>query len=166
MSSTKFVRTNRIIAGVCAGIGEKFKISPWIVRIVVIILSLFTIVTIFIYLLLWLVIPYKEAKSQLIYRSPLYSKHLPTWLVVLNYFSLFPVLFWPFVFLASIFFFDNPPSFMHAAVQFLIIICYPLYLVGLIVLSFKMYKNYMMISAIIPLITVVLSLLFLMGMVN
>ncbi|PIQ16391.1 MAG: hypothetical protein COW67_03415, partial [Flavobacteriales bacterium CG18_big_fil_WC_8_21_14_2_50_32_9] len=41
MSSTTFVRTNRIIAGVCAGIGEKLNISPWIVRIVVIILSLF-----------------------------------------------------------------------------------------------------------------------------
>ncbi|HEY9083255.1 MAG TPA: PspC domain-containing protein [Vicingaceae bacterium] len=166
MSSTKFVRTNRIIAGVCAGIGEKLKISPWIVRIVVIILSLFTIVTILIYLILWLVIPYKETKTQLIYRSPLYSKHLPTWLVVLNYFSLFPVLFWPFVFLASIFFFDNPPSFMHAAVQFSIVICYPLYIIGLIVLSFKMYKNYMMISAIIPLITIFLSLLFLLGMIN
>lgn len=166
MTSPKFVRTNRIIAGVCAGIGEKLKISPWIVRIVVIILSLFTIVTILIYLILWLVIPYKETKTQLIYRSPLYSKHLPTWLVVLNYFSLFPVLFWPFVFLASIFFFDNPPSFIHAAVQFSIVICYPLYIIGLIVLSFKMYKNYMMTSAIIPLITIVLSLLFLMGMVN
>lgn len=166
MTSPKFVRTNRIIAGVCAGIGEKLKISPWIVRIVVIILSLFTIVTTLIYLILWLVIPYKETKTQLIYRSPLYSKHLPTWLVVLNYFSLFPVLFWPFVFLASIFFFDNPPSFIHAAVQFSIVICYPLYIIGLIVLSFKMYKNYMMISAIIPLITIVLSLLFLMGMVN
>lgn len=166
MTSPKFVRTNRIIAGVCAGIGEKLKISPWIVRIVVIILSLFTIVTTLIYLILWLVIPYKETKTQLIYRSPLYSKHLPTWLVVLNYFSLFPVLFWPFVFLASIFFFDNPPSFIHAAVQFSIVICYPLYIIGLIVLSFKMYKNYMMTSAIIPLITIVLSLLFLMGMVN
>lgn len=166
MTSPKFVRTNRIIAGVCAGIGEKLKISPWIVRIVVIILSLFTIVTTLIYLIFWLVIPYKETKTQLIYRSPLYSKHLPTWLVVLNYFSLFPVLFWPFVFLASIFFFDNPPSFIHAAVQFSIVICYPLYIIGLIVLSFKMYKNYMMTSAIIPLITIVLSLLFLMGMVN
>lgn len=166
MSSTKFVRTNRIIAGICAGIGEKFKISPWIVRIVVIILSLSTIVTTFIYLLLWLVIPYKETKTQQIYRSPLYSKHLPTWLVVLNYFSLFPVLFWPFVFLASIFFFDNPPSFMHAAVQFSIIICYPLYLIGLIVLSFKIYRSHMIISAIIPLITIFLSLLLLSGMIN
>lgn len=54
---------------------------------------------------------------------------------------------------------------MHAAVQFSIVICYPLYIIGLIVLSFKMYKNYMMISAIIPLITIVLSLLFLMGMI-
>lgn len=166
MSSPKFVRTNRIIAGVCAGIGEKLKISPWIVRIVVIILSLFTIITTFIYLLLWLVIPYKEAKSQLIYRSPLYSKHLPTWLVVLNYFSLFPVLFWPIILLVSVSYFDNPSSLFHTLVEFLLITCYPLFLLGLIVINFKIYGTHMIISAIIPLITIVLSLLFLMGMIN
>lgn len=166
MSSTKFVRTNRIIAGVCAGIGEKLKISPWIVRIVVIILSLFTIVTTFIYLLLWLVIPYKETKTQQIYRSPLYSKHLPTWLVVLNYFTLFPVLFWPIILLASVSFFDNPSSLIHTLIEFILITCYPLFLVGLIVLSFKIYRKHMIISAVIPLITIVLSLLFLMGMIN
>ena len=156
MSSTKFVRTNRIIAGVCAGIGEKFKISPWIVRIVVIILSLFTIVTTLIYLILWLVIPYKETKTQLIYRSPLYSKHLPTWLVVLNYFSLFPVLFWPIIFLALV----------SSSLMFILITCYPLFLLGLIVINFKIYRKHMMISAIIPLITIILSLLLLMRILN
>ena len=48
--------TNRIIAGVCGGIGEYFAIDPIIIRLIFIVSS-FYVVGIVIYLLAWLLIP-------------------------------------------------------------------------------------------------------------
>lgn len=50
--------TNRIIAGVCGGLGEYFDIDPTIVRVVFVLLSFFSFgFGIFLYLVLALVIP-------------------------------------------------------------------------------------------------------------
>ena len=54
---------NKIIAGVCGGIGEYFNIDPVFIRIIFIILFLSHGSGLLIYLILWLVIPKKESLS-------------------------------------------------------------------------------------------------------
>lgn len=48
---------NKIIAGVCAGLGVYFNIDPNVVRIVFIVLLLFGGLPIIIYLIIWLIAP-------------------------------------------------------------------------------------------------------------
>lgn len=52
-------RKNRILAGVCGGLGEYFSIDPTIMRVIYIILLIFTAVVplIVLYLLLWVIVP-------------------------------------------------------------------------------------------------------------
>jgi phage shock protein C len=66
-SSTKLYRSekDRVIAGVCAGLGEFFQIDPTIVRIIFIIITIFGGGGILLYLILWLIIPSQKADSQL-----------------------------------------------------------------------------------------------------
>lgn len=52
---------NRIIAGVCSGMAAYWRIDPWIVRIIFIVISLPGGLGILIYLVLWIVLP--EAKT-------------------------------------------------------------------------------------------------------
>ncbi|HCC69866.1 MAG TPA: hypothetical protein DEQ09_01735 [Bacteroidales bacterium] len=52
---------NRIIAGVCSGMAAYWRIDPWIVRVIFIVISLPGGLGIFIYLILWIVLP--EAKT-------------------------------------------------------------------------------------------------------
>jgi len=52
---------HRIIGGVCAGMGAYWRIDPWIMRIIFIIISLMGGMGILIYLILYIVLP--EAKS-------------------------------------------------------------------------------------------------------
>lgn len=47
----------KILGGVCGGIAEHFNIDPTIVRVLWVIGSLFWGAAIFIYLVLWLIIP-------------------------------------------------------------------------------------------------------------
>lgn len=49
--------TDRVIGGVCGGIGEYFSIDPTIIRIIFVILAFSGGSGIFIYLILWLIIP-------------------------------------------------------------------------------------------------------------
>jgi len=53
---------NRQIAGVCGGLGEYFDIDPTMVRVVYVLLSIFSAAFpgILVYLLLWLLIPERE----------------------------------------------------------------------------------------------------------
>lgn len=51
-------KTNKMISGVCGGIGQYFKIDPTIVRIIFILLFfIFLSSPIFIYIILWIIIP-------------------------------------------------------------------------------------------------------------
>jgi phage shock protein C len=51
-------RTNRIVAGVCGGLGEFFGISPWWFRIAILLaLAPGGVPGLLIYFLLWLMIP-------------------------------------------------------------------------------------------------------------
>jgi phage shock protein C len=51
-------RTNRMIAGVCGGIGEYFGIDPNVVRLVWVIVTAFTMgIGLLAYLIAWLILP-------------------------------------------------------------------------------------------------------------
>ena len=55
--------TNKIVSGVCGGLGEYFDVDPTIVRIVLIILTLATGVFLFGYILAWIIVPKREPGS-------------------------------------------------------------------------------------------------------
>lgn len=50
-------RTNRSIAGVCGGIAEFFGIDPTILRLVTLLLILFGGLSLWVYIILWLIVP-------------------------------------------------------------------------------------------------------------
>lgn len=50
-------RNNRVIAGVCGGLGEYFGIDPTIVRIIFVLLIFFPLPAVIPYVILWLVMP-------------------------------------------------------------------------------------------------------------
>jgi phage shock protein C len=60
-------KRNKIIAGVCAGIAEYFNIDPTIVRLIYILLTIFTAVAPFviIYLIMWIIVPVGEGEGQI-----------------------------------------------------------------------------------------------------
>lgn len=49
--------SNRIIAGVCGGIGEYFDVDPTFIRILFVLITLFGGSGIFIYFVLWILVP-------------------------------------------------------------------------------------------------------------
>ena len=49
-------RDNRVIAGVCGGIGEYFEIDPVLIRLLAVI-SIFSVGGIFAYILAWIIMP-------------------------------------------------------------------------------------------------------------
>ena len=57
---SRFYRSNGLVAGVCAGLGERFGIDPIFVRIVLILSVLCAGVGAFAYLVYWAVVPRKE----------------------------------------------------------------------------------------------------------
>lgn len=64
MSTTLYrSKTNRVIAGVAGGLGEYFNVDPIIIRILLIILAATGGTGIFVYIVLWLVLP--EQKEDL-----------------------------------------------------------------------------------------------------
>ena len=64
---TKLYRseTNRVIGGVCAGLGDFFQIDSTIVRFIFIIITLFGGGGILLYLVLWLIIPSDTSTSEI-----------------------------------------------------------------------------------------------------
>ena len=57
-------KNNKVIAGVCAGIANYFNIDPVLVRIIWLVLLLFLGIGLFLYLILWVVMPEnKEVKE-------------------------------------------------------------------------------------------------------
>ena len=59
----KLRRTNdKMIAGVCAGLAHYFDLDPTVIRIVYVLLSIFTAFAgVLVYLILWLVMPKEQA---------------------------------------------------------------------------------------------------------
>lgn len=50
-------RSDRIIGGVCGGLAEYYDLDPLMVRILTVVLTAFTGVPLFVYLVLWMVMP-------------------------------------------------------------------------------------------------------------
>jgi len=58
MKELKRSRTNRMIAGVCGGIGEYLDIDANVIRLIWVVVTVFTVgVGVLAYLLAWLIIP-------------------------------------------------------------------------------------------------------------
>jgi phage shock protein PspC (stress-responsive transcriptional regulator) len=56
-------RTDRMIAGICGGLGEIFSIDPTLVRLVFALVALFTVGTAaLVYILGWIIIPEAPAE--------------------------------------------------------------------------------------------------------
>ncbi len=57
-------RENRMIAGVCGGLGEYFEIDPTLVRLALVFLALWWGGGILLYLLAWFIIPEEPAREE------------------------------------------------------------------------------------------------------
>lgn len=69
MSSTRYHRMyrdpdNRIIAGVCSGVAAYWHLNPWLVRTIFLILSIPGGLGLFVYLVLWIVLPEARTTAQ------------------------------------------------------------------------------------------------------
>jgi phage shock protein C len=53
-------RTDRIVGGVCGGLGEYFGIDPTLVRLAAVLLTLVNGVGVAVYVILWIVVPEEE----------------------------------------------------------------------------------------------------------
>lgn len=53
--------TNKVLGGVCGGIGEYFSLDPVIIRLAFVIFTLMGGSGILLYLILWIVVPPKSA---------------------------------------------------------------------------------------------------------
>lgn len=53
-------RTDKMVAGVCGGLGKYFALDPTILRLVFVLLLIFAGTGLLAYLIMWLVIPYES----------------------------------------------------------------------------------------------------------
>lgn len=61
MSKTKiFLSNDKIIAGVCAGLAERFDIDPFWIRLITALLLFNGPAVIFVYLIMWWIMPKKS----------------------------------------------------------------------------------------------------------
>lgn len=74
----------------------------------------------------------------------------PAWFRLLNLTFLLPCIVWPFVFFATIFFFDNPKSLLMTFLLFIAVNAYPLYLIGILWLNARLFKRNKLIASILP----------------
>ena len=81
------------------------------------------------------------------------NQGLPKWIVYLNYASLSAIFVWPLVFFCSIFMFDNPDNVNMTYFGFILINCYPILLILLSYLSFRIFYLSKVVSAVLPTIT-------------
>lgn len=53
-------KTDKMIAGICGGLGKYFGVDPTILRLVFVLLMIFAGTGLLAYLIMWLVIPYEK----------------------------------------------------------------------------------------------------------
>ena len=83
------------------------------------------------------------------------NKDLPGWIVYLNYASLSGIIVWPLVLFGSIFLFDHPQNLYSTFLTVILIDSYPLPLILLTYLSFRVFHFNRLISATPPLIVLI-----------
>ena len=68
-------KNNKMIGGVCGGLGEYFNIDPTIIRIIFILLAFIFLGTpIFIYIIFWIVIPSEEKEEKMIKKDNIFKE--------------------------------------------------------------------------------------------
>jgi phage shock protein PspC (stress-responsive transcriptional regulator) len=55
--------SNKILAGVCSGLGDYFSIDPVIIRLLWVVLTIFGGAGLLIYIIAWIIIPEKPIQS-------------------------------------------------------------------------------------------------------
>lgn len=66
VTTTRLCRPkDRVVGGVCAGLGEFFQIDPTIVRLIFVLITIFGGGGILLYLILWLIIPSESSGPEL-----------------------------------------------------------------------------------------------------
>ncbi len=58
-SSQRLVRSreDRIIGGVCGGVAERYQLDPALIRVLTVVLTIFTGVALLVYVVLWIILP-------------------------------------------------------------------------------------------------------------
>src|ERR1700761_3654543 len=94
-----------------------------------------------------------------LYNYFFHNNQLPKWLLLLNKISLFGILAWPLVLFASLFMFDNPHVNVRKMTVYCILLnCYPLALILLSWLSYRLYPVNPILAAVFPAIPVLIYL--------
>ncbi len=79
------------------------------------------------------------------------NKELPLWFRRLNYISLAGACGWPLVFFVSLFMFDDPNANVNKrTVYWILINCYPIFLLILSLISYKLFRRSPIVAAIFP----------------
>jgi len=93
------------------------------------------------------------------------QQNLPTWIVYLNYASLIGIFAWPIVTFMSIFLSDSPSS-NFTGFDYLLIVSYPIGLILVTFVSFKIFKLNKAISASLPIVVVIFYLFLIIKFLN
>lgn len=72
--------TDKVVAGVCGGLGEYFNIDPVFVRVIAVLLALFTHGFGFVaYIISWIIIPKRDPEVAVGYDRPVQDEPAPEW---------------------------------------------------------------------------------------
>lgn len=164
MKISSLRRSKGVLGGICTGLGEKIGISPIYIQLLFVILAFVSIWLLVVYVVVWMVVPSGYYADRSPIRRLFAAKDLPTWFVILNYFSLFPIIFWPLLAFGSIFMFDNPSNMFMTFTIFLLIISYPLILVGLIAINFRLYTKQRVLAVAISFVPIIVGALIIFGL--
>lgn len=61
--------TNKVIAGVCGGLGDFFNVDPSLIRLIFVLIALFGGGGVLLYIILWLIIPTQSSISEITHDS-------------------------------------------------------------------------------------------------
>jgi len=71
--------TNKVISGVCGGLGEYFGVDPILVRVVAVVLVLATGVAVVAYIAAWIIVPRREFQADTVTAQAAPQKYDSSW---------------------------------------------------------------------------------------